>query len=158
MIRKILIVEPDPKLARDMFLLFHFERGRFERERYEPEVAGSIVEAAERVQATDFHCIIMDVNLPEMNGYDAVSFIKTISKNTPIIVSAEHNSLELETKMRQQDVYYYHVRSFGQDELRLAVHSVFEELQNVRNTQKLRMKTTTPVVLKQLHSSLKTEQ
>lgn len=155
MIRRILIVEPDPELARDMFLLFHFERGRFERERYELEVAGSIAEAAERVQATRFHCIIMDVILPEMNSHDAVPFMKTISENTPIIVTAANNTLELETKLRQQDVYYYHIRSFGQDELRLAVHSVFEELQNVRNTQKLHTGTTTPVVLRRLQSSSK---
>ena len=47
MIRKILIVEPDPKTAQELFLLFHSGYGRFGRERCEPEIAESVAQAAE---------------------------------------------------------------------------------------------------------------
>lgn len=149
MIRRILIVEPDPEIAQEMFLLFHFERGRFERERYEPEIAESVAEAVEQVQTVNFNCIIMDVELPEMKGYEAIALMNTIGNNPPVIMTAAKNSLELETKVRQQDVYYYHLRCFGLDELKSAVGSVFEKLQELKRTRKPSI-AAAPIVLRQL--------
>lgn len=155
MIRRVLIVEPDPKIARDLFLLLHFEYGRFEPERYEPEIAGSVAEAVEQVQTVNFHCIIIDVDLPEMKGHEAVPLMKTINNDPPIIITTDKNTLELETKVREQDVYYYHVRTFGLNELKLAVHSVFEKLPEVKRSRKRDMAATKPIVLKQLQSCRK---
>jgi CheY-like chemotaxis protein len=153
MIRRILIVEPDLEVARDIFLLFQLERGRFESERYEPEIAGSVAEAVEQAQAVNFHCIIMDVELPEMKGYEAVPLIKTINNKLPIIITAGKNSIEVETKVREQDVYYYHIRSFGLDELKLAVGSVFDELGKLEKVEKLHKVVAKPILLKRLRSS-----
>jgi DNA-binding response OmpR family regulator len=149
MVGRILIVEPDRETARDLFVLFHSERGRFERERYEVEIAQSVAEAVERAQTMDFHCVILDINLPEMNGYEAIPLINTISSNCPVIVTAAKNTPELETKVRQQGVYYYHLRSFGLDELTSAVRSSFERFEKVGTSGKPRP-ATGPVVLKQL--------
>ncbi|MBA7685281.1 hypothetical protein ES703_93699 [subsurface metagenome] len=150
MIRRILIVEPDPKTAQDIFLLFHSEYGRFGRERYEPEIAESVARAAEQVQTINFHCVIMDVELPEMKGYEAVPLIKMISKNIPIIMTADKNTLELETRVREQDVYYYHLRCFDRNELRLAVRSVFEESGTVKMGRKPDKGAAKSILLKQL--------
>lgn len=157
MIRRILIVEPDPKVARDLFLLFHFEYGRFERERYEPEIAESVAEAVEQVQTINFHCIIIDVDLREMKGYEAIPLMKTINNTTPIIMTTDNNTLELETKVREQDVYYYHIRSFASDELKLAVNSAFENWLEVNKSRRPDIVVTKPVVLKQLRLCQKEE-
>ena len=149
MIRRVLIVGPEPKITCGLFKLLHFEFGRFERERYEPEIAESVAEAVEQVQTVNFNCIIMDVELPEMKGYEAIALMNTIGNNPPVIMTAAKNSLELESKVRQQDVYYYHVRAFDLDELKSAVHSVFENLQGLKRTRKPSI-ATPPIVLKQL--------
>jgi len=157
MIRRILIVEPDHRVAEDIFMLFYSEFGRFEAERYELEIAECVAEAFEQAQAVNFHCIIMDVNLPEMDGYEAVELLKTVSRNTPIILITEHNTLELESKVREKDVYYYYLRSFGQDELRLAVGSLFDGRGRAERNKKSDKGAVRPVRLKQLCSSLKKE-
>jgi len=149
MIRRILIVEPDPKIARELFLLFHFAYGRFEQERYELEIAESVAEAVEQAQTVNFHCVIMDADLPEMKVYEVIPLIKTLNNNPPIIVIADENTVDLETKVRKQDVYYYHLRAFGLDELKLAVQCIFERLQ-VERVKRTDRAATKPVVLKQL--------
>lgn len=150
MIRRVLIVESDPKIAGDLFSLFYSESERFERERYEPEIAESFTGAVEQAQTVNFHCIIMDADLPEMTGYEAVPIMKTISKNTPIIITTDKNTLELETKAREQNVYYYHVRSSNQSELKLVVGSVFENLEKARVGREIDKVATKPVILKRL--------
>jgi DNA-binding NtrC family response regulator len=150
MIRRVLIVESDPKIADDMFSLFHSEYGRFERERYEPEIAESFTDAIEQAQTVNFHCIIMDADLPEMTGYEAVPIMKKISKNTPIIITTDKNTLERETKAREQNVYYYHVRPSNLDGLKLAISSIFEKLKRTTDGKETDEVAAKPIMLKQL--------
>ena len=157
MIKRVLIVESDPKIADDMFSLFHSGSERFERERYEPEIAESFTDAVEQAQTVNFHCIIMDADLPEMTGYEAVPIMKTISKNTPIIITTDKNTLELETKAREQNLYYYYVRSSNQSELKLVVGSVFENLEKASLSREVDKAATRPITLKQLRLFQKEE-
>ena len=151
---RILIVEPNPETARDMFQLFHGGP-----EDYELRVAESVADALEKVQTEVFDCVIMDANLPEMVAYEAVPLMRTIGSSPAAIVIAERNSLELETKIREQDVYYYHLISFDQDELRLAVRNLFETLAEAKRSRTMAGRKMQPILLKQLRSLCqKTEQ
>lgn len=150
MIRRILIVEPDAKAAQDMFHTFHSQQRRLGGERCETEIAGSVAEAIERLQTISYHCIIMDINLPEMAGYQAVSLLKTIDNITPIIITADENTPDLEANVREQDIYYYHIRAFGEDDLILAVDSIFEESEKLKIRRRPGITSAKPVVLKQL--------
>jgi DNA-binding response OmpR family regulator len=148
--RRILIVEADPQVARELFGFFHFDSERYEQERYEPEIAGSVAEAIEMAQNVNFDCVIMDAVLPDMDVCDAIPLMKTINNDPPIIITTGNNDLHLEANVRTQDVYYYHVRIPGTNELELAVRSVFEKLQNVRRSEQGKKHAFERVVLKQM--------
>lgn len=152
MARRILIVETDPTNVHDLFLLFHSKGGPSMRERYEPQVATSLAEAIEKAHTTRFHCVILDVNLPEMKGYEAVPLIRTISNNPPVIMIATENTQELETKVREQDVFYYHLLSFDQNELRLAVENIFKNLPTLKESRKSSIGAARPILLKPLRT------
>ena len=158
MIRRVLIVGPEPKITCGLFELLHFEFGRYESERYEPEIAESFTDAIEQAQTVNFHCIIMDADLPEMEDREVIRLMKTISKNTPIIINTDKNTLELETKAREQNVYYYHVRSSNQSELKLVVGSVFENLEKARVGREIDKAATKPVILKRLRRLFQKEE
>lgn len=49
-------------------------------------------EAVKMVQEKDFDLIIMDINMPVMNGFDAIAQIRKISKDIPIIVQTTYSS------------------------------------------------------------------
>ena len=148
--RRILIVEADPHVAREMFGLFHFDSERYEQERYEPEIAGSVAEAIEMARNVKFDCIIMDAVLPDMDVCDVIPLMKTINNAPPIIITTVNNDLHLEANVRMQDVYYYHVRIPGTNELELAVRSIFEKLQKVRRTEEGKKRVFERVLLKQM--------
>jgi DNA-binding NtrC family response regulator len=65
--------------------------------------------------------LVMDVCFPEAMGYEAISIIKGMYKKLPIIVTADENNPEQESRVRQKGIFYYHVKSFGMDELMLAI-------------------------------------
>jgi len=116
--RKILIVEPD---GRDRNRLANYLR----KEGFSIETARCLTEAIKKMMASPFSCLIMDVDIPEMKGYEAVSILKNIDSNIKIIMTTKKNSKRLEAKVREQDIFFYFIKSFGNEELLMAINNVF---------------------------------
>lgn len=123
----VLIVEPDIKYARELFVILADED-------YDIILSRSFADAAKKLKAGKFDCIIMDVNLPDMKGYDAVPIMKTIDPKVQIIMIADQNTRELEVEVRKQDIFYYYIKSFEPCELKLAVRGIFEKLGKTEST------------------------
>jgi len=119
--RRILIVDPDSKAAQELSQLFVGEG-------YDIEITEGIRKAAERVRNVKYDCVIMDVGLPEMKGYEAVPILKAIDPKVQIVMTASQNSMELEQEVRKQDIFYYYIKSFDQNELQEAVQDVYKKL------------------------------
>jgi len=78
------------------------------------------------LQQERINVLVLDACLPEEMGYEAISIIKGLCHKLPIIVTAEENNPELEGRIRQRGIFYYHVKSFGPDELMLAISNAME--------------------------------
>ncbi len=73
------------------------------------------------IQNEKVNVLVMDVRLPEPMGYEFISIIKGLDRKLPIIITADENNPEQESRIRQKGIFYYHVNSFGMDELILAI-------------------------------------
>ena len=86
-----------------------------------------LVDAIKKISEDVFVCLILDVDLPEMKGYEAVSLLKTIDPDIKIIMTAKKNTKRLEVKVREQDIFFYFIKSFGKEELSLAISNAFNK-------------------------------
>jgi len=118
--RRVLIIDPD---ARDRTSIAKF----LEKEQYQVETGKGFTDAIKKVSNGIYDCLIMDVNLPEIKGYEAVSIFKNINPDVKIIMTAKKNSKRLEAKVREQDVFFYFLKSFGNEELKLAINNAFSK-------------------------------
>jgi len=112
--RRVLVVDPDTAFADKVGTLLSSYG-------YEVETVQNIRQAVAAVGAKDFSCVIVDEDLAEMKGYDAVPLLKAISPEPPVIVTAARNSQEQEARIRQQDIFYYYVKGIDIGELTMAV-------------------------------------
>ncbi|MDH4238551.1 MAG: response regulator [Phycisphaerae bacterium] len=129
-LKKILVVDSDTEVAGELSSLFI-------KEGYDVETSSGITKAAERVKNVQFDCVIMDVNLPEMMGYAAVTILKAIDPKVQIIMTATENTLELEERVRNQDIFYYYIKCFDREELKEAVRDVFKRIGKVKEVKKM---------------------
>jgi len=118
--RRILIVDPDSEATQKLSSLF-INQG------YDVEISEGLTKAAERLNDVRFDCVIIDVNLPEIEGFKAAPILKVIDPNVRIIMTAADNTIDLEEKVREQDIFYYYIKSFDPEELKEAVRDVFEK-------------------------------
>ena len=116
--RKVLLIDPD---GRDRASIAKF----LEKEQYKVTTGKGLTDAMKKLSDGNYDCVIMDVNLPEMKGYDAISILKNIDPQMKIIMTTKKNSKRLEARVREQDVFFYFIKSFGNEELKLAINNAF---------------------------------
>lgn len=85
---KILLVE-NSRTARALLTR------NLQNEGYSVDTVGSGLEAIDAILHTDYHLVIMDVFLPQMNGYEAAQHIRSLDSpksNTPLIAFTSSTS------------------------------------------------------------------
>ncbi|MDH5406429.1 MAG: response regulator [Candidatus Aminicenantes bacterium] len=117
----ILIMEPNPE-DREGFA------GALRRQEYEVHTCGNFVNALEKLRKKDFDCVIINTYLPGLKGYEAASILRQFSPTTELIMITNDNTRELEARSREENIFYYYVKSPDIEELVLAVNNLFEKL------------------------------
>ena len=84
---KILIVEDEPKLA-------SYVKKGLEEQNYEIEIAYDGVMGKRMALSHHYDVIIMDVNLPKMNGFDVASALRAEKLKTPILMLTALGTME----------------------------------------------------------------
>jgi len=118
--KRILIIDPD---ITDRTIMATY----LKNEHFDVETGIGLKDAVEKISEGYFCCVIMDIELPEMKGYEAVSILKRIDPQIKIIMTARKNTKNLEAKVREQDIFFYFIKSFGKDELKLAINNTFQK-------------------------------
>jgi DNA-binding NtrC family response regulator len=118
--KRILIIDPDTKVRKGL-------ASYLKNEKYYVETGKSLTDAIKKISEGCFNCLIMDVDLPEMKGYEAVSILKNLDPQLKVIMTAGKNSKRLEARIREQDIFFYFIKSFGTDELKLAIKNAFSQ-------------------------------
>jgi DNA-binding NtrC family response regulator len=95
--------------------------GWLEEQGHQLKRADNIKDVLMTLQNEKINVLVMDACLPEAMGYEAISIIKGLHRKLPIIITADENNPEQESRIRQKGIFYYHVNSFGMDELVLAI-------------------------------------
>lgn len=116
---KILIIDPN---ATERTVMAAYLRS----ENFHVETGRGLREAIEKISKGCFSCLIMDVKLPEMKGYEAVPILKRMDPKIKIIMTTKKNNKKLEAKVREQDILFYFIKSFGKEELKLAINNAFK--------------------------------
>jgi signal transduction histidine kinase/ActR/RegA family two-component response regulator len=81
------------------------------------EVANNGVEALEKVQTGKYHMILMDLNMPVMDGFEATRNLRLRGETLPIIALTASVPSEVEKEVRESGLTDIVVKPFNPDEL-----------------------------------------
>lgn len=115
----ILIADPDSRFLSEWSKTLN-------EEGYNVFTTDKGTQAIQIIQEEKVDLLIMEADMPEMKAYEAIPIIKGVDPTLPIIITAGHNTSDLEARIRQKPIFYYHVKSFGPEELQLAIRNALE--------------------------------
>jgi DNA-binding NtrC family response regulator len=111
---KILVVDGDPCITRALELAFG-EKG------YKVRVAGSAREALGLLRARPFDLVLTDVRLPDSEGMELLSRVKTLAPETQVILMTAHRSLDITIEAIKRGAYYIVEKSLALDQALMLV-------------------------------------
>lgn len=114
--RKILVVEDEPSIADNISYALTTEG-------YEPICLGTGKEALERLRKDDIALIVLDIGLPDVNGFELLKEIRA-SYNTPVICVTARSSEVDKVVGLEIGADDYVVKPFSPRELTARVRSV----------------------------------
>ena len=112
--KKILLVDDEESIH----LLY---REEFEEDGYEVHSALSGEEALEKLGIVKPDLVILDINMPGMNGIDVLRRMKELQPNMPVILCSAYQEFKQDLASWASDAYI--VKSANLDELKAAVHN-----------------------------------
>ena len=88
-----------------------------EKNGYKVVVASNGQEALDRLDESDFDCILMDIQMPEMDGYEAIErirdeFVFGEKSKTPIIAMTGHCYSDAFEEFKRAEIKHYICKPF----------------------------------------------
>jgi two-component system response regulator AtoC len=116
---RILIVEDDANLA---FVL----REAMERKGYQTETVGRLDAAPDRLKATSFDLLLLDMKLPDGDGADAIPQYRRLAPDTPIIAMTAYAGRQAATEALRRGAYDFFTKPLKLAELEIVVGRALE--------------------------------
>ena len=115
--KRILLVDDEEGIQ----LLY---REEFEEEGYEVESAMNGEEALEKFRNNPPDLVILDINMPGMNGIEVLRQMKEMHPDLPVILSSAYQEYKQDFGTWASEEYI--VKSANMDELKAAVHKYLD--------------------------------
>jgi FixJ family two-component response regulator len=117
---RVFVVDDDVSVRESLELLLRSEG-------WEPELFASAEEFLARPQAHIPRCLILDVNLPDLNGLDLQSRVAADrSMDMPIIFITGHADVPMTVKAMKGGAIEFLTKPFGDDTLLAAIRSAID--------------------------------
>lgn len=118
---KLLIVDDQVGIRRLLFEAFN-------EEGYEVDLAGSGVEALEKVKTALPDLILMDMKMPGMNGIETLHEVRKINNSVAVIMMTAYGELEIVAEAVKFGIKEYVTKPFDIIELRELVKRTISEV------------------------------
>lgn len=96
---------------------------------FQADVSMTGGEAILQVQTKEYDLVLLDVNLPDIEGIELITKIQAIHPDIKIVIMTGENNRERELQARQHNIAYYLVKPFSYEEIRAVFIHVEKKMQ-----------------------------
>lgn len=114
---RVLLIEDDPTMTRSIELMLNSEGFNI----YSTDLGE---EGLDLGKLYDYDIILLDLNLPDMHGYDVLKKLRTAKVNTPILILSGLSEMENKVKGLGFGADDYLTKPFHKEELVARIHAI----------------------------------
>lgn len=116
---KVLIIEDHPKIRENIYKFLKLNS-------YLPEQSSNWEEALSKILFNDYDVIILDINMPIMNGKEFIKNLRKIGKSVPVIALSSNSMLDDKLEMFELWVDDYLTKPFELKELEARIKALWK--------------------------------
>lgn len=120
MMKKILIIDDENSILESLKLILEYEN-------YSVEITNSALNGLKLLDAENFDLLIVDIQMPEMTGFEVITKVKENFSTLNIIVITAHGSIDNAIKATRLGAFDFLEKPIDRDKLLISVRNAFNE-------------------------------
>ena len=103
---------------------------------YEVDSVYTAEDALNRIGKTRYDLIILDLNLPQMNGYNFLRVLRTKS-DIPVVINTAHSSVKARVKLIHAGASDFIEKSFSTDEILESIQIILDDRKKAKDVRRV---------------------
>lgn len=132
---RILVVDDELAVQKAQALILEYSG-------YEVTATGSGIDAIEKIRNNFYNVVMLDVKLPDINGFEVLRAVKEINEDTMVIIMTAYGSLDTSISATNGGAYSYIFKPFNAGETLITIEKCLEiqklAMENKRLSQELK--------------------
>lgn len=116
----ILIIDDEKEICKSIKMILDYEE-------YYVDYSTGTSEGIEKLFANKFSCLLLDIQMPEMNGFEVIKKVKENNSSTPVIIISAHGSVENAIKATKLGAFDFIEKPIDRDKLLISVRNAVEQ-------------------------------
>ncbi|MGD1007738.1 MAG: sigma-54 dependent transcriptional regulator [Ignavibacteriaceae bacterium] len=116
----ILIIDDEKEICESIKMILDYEH-------YNVDYSTVTLQGIEKLFANKFSCLLLDIQMPEMNGFEVLKKLKENNSSTPVIIISAHGSIENAIKATRLGAFDFIEKPVDRDKLLISVRNAVEQ-------------------------------
>jgi DNA-binding NtrC family response regulator len=112
----ILIIDDEKEICESIKMILNYEG-------YNVEYSTGTTDGLEKLFANKFSCLLLDIQMPELNGFEVLKKVKENNSTTPVIIISAHGSIENAIKATRLGAFDFIEKPIDRDKLLISVRN-----------------------------------
>lgn len=117
--KSVLIIDDEQQICESINMILEYEG-------YDVEFTTSANEGLEKFASKDFAAVFLDIQMPEMNGFEVLKRIKDQKNSASVIIISAHGSVENAIKATRLGAFDFLEKPIDRDKLLISVRNATE--------------------------------
>jgi two-component system, NtrC family, nitrogen regulation response regulator NtrX len=117
--KSVLIIDDELQICESISMILEYEG-------YAVEFTTSAKEGLEKFSSKDFSAVLLDIQMPEMNGFEVLKRIKDQKQSASVIIISAHGSVENAIKATRLGAFDFLEKPIDRDKLLISVRNATE--------------------------------
>lgn len=118
--KPVLIIDDEKEICDSISMILEYEG-------YAVDSTTSASEGLKKFSEQDFSAVLLDIQMPEMNGFEVLKRIKEIKPSTSVIIISAHGSVENAVKATRLGAFDFLEKPIDRDKLLISVRNATEQ-------------------------------
>lgn len=118
---KILIIDDEKEICESMKMILDYEG-------YEANFSTSAIQGLKIVEENPPGCLLLDIQMPEMNGFEVLKRVKESSPSISVIIISAHGSVENAIKATRLGAFDFIEKPIDREKLLISVRNAIEQV------------------------------
>ncbi len=117
--KSVLVIDDELQICESINMILEYEG-------YDVDFTTSAIEGLEKFSSKDFSAVFLDIQMPEMNGFEVLKKIKSQKPTASVIIISAHGSVENAIKATRLGAFDFLEKPIDRDKLLISVRNATE--------------------------------